>query len=96
MTDALIPLVQLMFKVGLEHREHERQSLLQVVQMLQGVSKMGNRESSCGSRGLHSCIRHHIQYALIPVMTDSSDDRQGEVCDILGKRQGVETAHVTG
>lgn len=50
MTDALIPLVQLMFKVGLEHREHERQSLLQVVQMLQGVSKMGNQESSCGSR----------------------------------------------
>ena len=84
-----------MLEVRLEHGEHERQPLLHIVQVLEGISEMGNQEGSGSRRCLHSGVRHHIQHTLVSVMSDTCDDRQGEVSDILGKGQGVETTHIT-
>ena len=55
---------------------------------------MINEEGGSGCRCLYTLERNHIQHTLVPFMSYSRDDRQREVCHILGKRQGVETRKI--
>ena len=55
---------------------------------------MINEEGGSGCRCLYTLERNHIQHTLVPFMSYSRDDRQREVCHILGKRQGVETREI--
>jgi hypothetical protein len=48
-------------------------------------------EKSCGSRWrLYPCMAHHIQYALVTLMTNTRNHRQREISHILCKCQCVE------
>ena len=56
---------------------------------------MINQKGCCGSRGLYPCVTHHIEDALITVMSDTRNDGYGEVGYILSQCQGVEASHIT-
>ena len=47
-------------------------------------------EKVSGSRWrLDGGVCHHVEYALVPVVSDSRDDRYGEVCHVFSQRQRI-------
>ena len=52
-------------------------------------------EQGCRRRGrLDTSVRHHVEHALVALVPNTRDDRQGEISHVFGQQQGVETAHV--
>ena len=46
--------------------------------------QVGDQEGSGGRRGLHTGVGHHVEDALVALMTDAGDDGQREVRHVLG------------
>ena len=55
---------------------------------------MVDEQGCCGRGRLHFRVGHHVNNRLISVMSDASDDGNGEVGHILGQPKGVETAQI--
>ena len=54
-------------------------------------------QKGCRGRGsLHPRVGHHVEHALVALVSDARDHGQGEVGHILGQCQGVETGKVAG
>ena len=57
---------------------------------------MGDEEGSGGSRGLYTRVAHHVEDALVAVVTNAGDNGQRKLSDVLGKGKGVEAREVGG
>ena len=71
------------------------QALAGIVQPFQDAQEIVCQQGRGGCGRFYAGITDHVKDALVAFMTDSRNDGQRELCDVLGQRQRVETAQVS-
>ena len=52
--------------------------------------QMGDEKGCGSSRGFNAGVAHHVEYTLVALMANASDDRYGEISHMLSQGQSVE------
>ena len=65
-----------------------------VLEYVEYMLSMVNQQGCCCSRGLDTDIAHHVEDALVAIVPDACNDRQGEIRNVLSQCECVKTTHV--